>query len=239
MGRKWIPVGLLFSLALAAGLLFASLQKVAAGPGQTWPSISLSLVESGFENPVHITHAGDGSGRLFVVEQPGRILIVEGSKVTATFLDISASVRSPASGGGNEEGLLSIAFPPGYDAKGYFYVYYTNLNGNNQVSRFHLGQGPDAADPKSEELILPLSHPTYRNHNGGQLVFGPDGYLYVATGDGGGSGDPQGNAQKTSSLLGKLLRIDVEPEEPILALPRHPGSSPFQVLFPLIFDLEA
>jgi glucose/arabinose dehydrogenase len=238
MRRKWILVGLLSSLALAAGLLFATLQEAAAGPVQTWPEISFNLVESGFDAPIQLTHAGDNSGRLFVVEQPGRIRIIEDNQVTGIFLDISGRVRSPASGGGNEEGLLSVAFPPGYAAKGYFYVYYTNLNGNNQVSRFHLGQGPDAAEPDSEELILPLSHPTYGNHNGGQLAFGPDGYLYIATGDGGGGGDPEENAQNTASLLGKLLRIDVEPEEPAPSpTVTPPASYAHQVLFPLIFDL--
>jgi glucose/arabinose dehydrogenase len=163
---------------------------------------------------VHITHAGDGSGRLFIVEQNGRIQIIKNGQLFGTFLDINARVRSPSDlGGGDEEGLLSIAFPPGYGVvKDYFYVYYTNLNGNNQVSRFHLGASADLANPNSEVLILQFNHPNENNHNGGQIAFGPDGYLYIGTGDGGGSGDPSNNAQNTNSLLGKLLRIDTEME---------------------------
>jgi hypothetical protein len=105
---------------------------------------------------------------------------------------------------------LSAAFPTGYAAKGHFYVYYTNTQGNIVISRYRLSIDPDAADPATEEILLTIPHPTYTNHNGGQLAFGPDGYLYAGTGDGGGGGDPNGNAQNTASLLGKILRIDVE-----------------------------
>ncbi|HEX9028222.1 MAG TPA: PQQ-dependent sugar dehydrogenase, partial [Anaerolineales bacterium] len=188
----------------------------------------LSLAASGLSSPVFITNAGDSSGRLFIVEQAGRIRIVQnGALQAAPFLDITGRVRSPASGGGSEQGLLSAAFPPGYGTgKDYFYVYYTRLDGNNQVSRFHLNTSFNAADPHSEEPILLLNHPTYENHNGGQLNFGPDGYLYIGTGDGGGAGDPSGNAQNPASLLGKLLRIDVEPHP-------NPGKGSFHLFFPL------
>ena len=174
------------------------------------PSISLTQVASDLARPVHITHAGDGSGRLFVVEQHGRILVLDDDLVSTTFLDIHDRVASPAVGGGNEQGLLSVAFPPGFAEKGHFYVYYTMLDGDNIVSRFFLTEDTDLADPNSEEQILVLPHPQFTNHNGGQLAFGPDGYLYIATGDGGGGGDPLDNAQDPSSLNGKLLRIDVE-----------------------------
>jgi glucose/arabinose dehydrogenase len=163
------------------------------------------------EAPVHLTNAGDGSGRMFVVEQRGRIRILVNGYVVGTFLDITDRVRSPFSGGGNEEGLLSVAFPAGYGSTvDHFYVYYTRLDGNNRVARFSVSVNPDIADPGSEEMILDLSHPDHANHNGGQLFFGPDEYLYIGTGDGGGGGDPEGNAQDPGSLLGKLLRIDVE-----------------------------
>jgi glucose/arabinose dehydrogenase len=210
----------------------------------SWPLIDTALIVSGLEQPVHITHAGDGSGRLFVVEQRGRIRILQNNAIQSTFLDITDRVRSPANGGGTEEGLLSVAFPPGFgSAKPYFYVYYTRQNGDNRVSRFYLSANPNLADANSERTILELPHPTYTNHNGGQLAFGPDGYLYIGTGDGGGGGDPQNNAQNPGSLLGKLLRIDVEYVSPQLSsvnnfvylpliqnnIPTPPGSQAYRI----------
>jgi len=189
-----------------------------------WPTIETELVSAGFTDPVHVTHAGDGSGRLFVVEQPGRIKILLNGSNTGTFLDITDRVNS----NGTEEGLLSVAFPPGFGpATPYFYVYYTQVNGDNLVSRFSIGGNPNLADPDSEQKILILSHPNYSNHNGGQIAFGPDGYLYIATGDGGGGGDPQENAQNPGSLLGKLLRIDVNNQAPI------PPTGDFKTYLPL------
>jgi glucose/arabinose dehydrogenase len=184
-----------------------------------FPQIQLQPLAGGFQRPVYITHAGDGSGRLFVVEQDGRIRILhtDGSITPTPFLDITSRVRSPADGGGNEQGLLGLAFPPGYAQKGHFYVYYTNQDGNNLVVRFGLTGNPDVADPASEEQILLLEHPGASNHNGGQIAFGADGYLYIGTGDGGGGGDPNGNAQNPASLLGKILRIDVEYSTPTAA----------------------
>ena len=204
----WI---LILCLALSIGLSPSQNPDAQAGNQTIWPSITASIVVGGLEAPVHITNARDGSGRLFVVEQAGRIRIIQSGVIQSTFLDITDRVRSPYNGGGNEEGLLSVAFPPGFPStRPYFYVYYTLQDGNNQVSRFYLSGNPKLADPGSEEKILELAHPTYSNHNGGQLAFGPDGYLYIGTGDGGSGGDPNGNAQNTDSLLGKLLRIDVE-----------------------------
>ena len=153
--------------------------------------------------------------------------MINGS-LTGIFLDISERVSSPLSGGGAEEGLLSVAFPPDFANKNYFYVYYTNQESDNQVSRFYLTADPDQADPDSEEPILYLPHPTYRNHNGGQIMFGPDGYLYIGTGDGGGGGDPEENAQDPFSLLGKLLRIDVEGSDLVSV------NGPYAVFLPLV-----
>lgn len=195
-----------------------------AQPENGWPAINYSLVVQGLNRPVHITNAGDGSGRMFIVEQTGRVRIFEGSLQNKAFLDISDRIKA----GTGEEGLLSIAFPPDYASKGHFYVYYTNKSGDNQVSRFRLSQDPNLADPDSEELILYLNHPVYENHNGGQIAFGPDGYLYIATGDGGGGGDPLDNAQNPASLLGKVLRIDVEYE------PAPPTPTDIQIFLPII-----
>lgn len=212
-------------------LLTITSEPATAQKNGEWPELSFQLIASGLNAPVHVTHAGDGSGRLFVVEQPGRIRIIQNGEASATFLDISGRVRSPASGGGTEEGLLSVAFPPGFGTnKDYFYVYYTNRDGDNQLSRFYLSSDPDSAEADSEELILLLEHPIFGNHNGGQLVFGPDGYLYIGPGDGGGAGDPQRNAQNLGSLLGKLLRIDVEPDDS----PPVPGDQ--RSFLPLVFN---
>ncbi|MFZ6029431.1 MAG: PQQ-dependent sugar dehydrogenase [Chloroflexota bacterium] len=207
------------SLALFANAGEAANNRQAAQavqPETAWPAVQLQQVAGGFDRPIYLTHAGDGSGRLFVVEQAGmiRILQDDGSIAPAAFLDIHERVQSPANGGGNEEGLLSVAFPSNYAEAGIFYVYYTNLEGNNQVSRFRTGAGSGLADPGSEQAIIFFEHPGQANHNGGQLAFGPEGYLYIGTGDGGGSGDPGENAQDTASLLGKVLRIDVTPITP-------------------------
>jgi glucose/arabinose dehydrogenase len=200
------------AIILAGLATFASRPEALAESNLAWPTVQLQPIASGFNRAVYITPAGDGSGRLYVVEQAGlvRILNTDGSVDPTPFLDITDRVRSPDTGGGDEEGLLSVAFPPGYTQKGYFYAYYTMQDGNNQVVRFHLSGDPNQADPASEEQILLLEHPGHENHNGGQLEFGPDGYLYIGTGDGGGGGDPDGNGQNPDSLLGKILRIDVE-----------------------------
>lgn len=220
-------------LLLIAGLIFTAgyspfddQDNLAA-----WPTIGTALVVAGLDSPVHITHADDGSGRIFVVEQPGKIKILLNGAIQSTFLDISGRVRSPSNGGGNEQGLLSVAFPPMYGpSHPYFYVYYTQLDGNNVVSRFSVGGNPDLAVPGTEEIILELPHPTYSNHNGGQIAFGPDNYLYIGTGDGGGGGDPQDNAQNPSSLLGKMLRIDVDQQNNL------PATGDFKIYLPQLFN---
>jgi len=176
-----------------------------------WPQISLSAVARGFTQPVHVTHAGDGSGRIFVVEQGGRIRILDnGVVLPVPFLDL-ASLNPPRLVAGGEQGLLSVAFPPGFSSKGYFYVNYTRSgDGATVVARYRVSIGDaNAADPAGEEVVLTISQP-FANHNGGQLAFGPDGYLYIGMGDGGSGGDPLNNGQAPGTLLGKLLRIDVE-----------------------------
>jgi glucose/arabinose dehydrogenase len=173
----------------------------------SWPQISLSKVAGGFAQPVHVTHAGDGSGRIFVVEQAGRIRILDNGVVLPTpFLDIAS--RLVCCG---ERGLLGVAFPPGFAAKGYFYVNYTRApDGATVVARYRVpATNANVADPASEEEVLTIGQP-FANHNGGQLAFGPDNTLYIGMGDGGGADDPQNNGQNPGTLLGKILRIDVE-----------------------------
>jgi glucose/arabinose dehydrogenase len=184
---------------------------VTAPPPGPLPQISLAVVAGGFVSPVHVTHAGDGSGRIFVVEQAGRIRILDnGALLPTSYLDL-ASLNPPRLVAGGEQGLLSVAFPPGFAAKRYFYVNYTRaLDGATVVARYRVSAGDaNVADPASEEVLLTISQP-FANHNGGQLAFGPDGYLYIGMGDGGSGGDPQNNGQSPGALLGKLLRIDVE-----------------------------
>ncbi|MBI5016134.1 MAG: PQQ-dependent sugar dehydrogenase [Deltaproteobacteria bacterium] len=185
-------------------------------PPGGFPSLALTRVASGLAEPVHITHAGDGSGRLFVVEKRGTIRIVRDRAVLPTpFLDLSGAVRST----GSEQGLLSVAFPPDFATRRHFYVDYTGQSGvgDTVVARHTLSADPDVANAAGE-AVLRVRQP-FTNHNGGQLAFGPDGFLYVGLGDGGGGGDPFGNGQNLSSLLGKILRLDVEAGVPTYAIP--------------------
>jgi glucose/arabinose dehydrogenase len=216
---------ILFSLISGSSKLSHPLHAQDATDQNEWPEINLQNYVPGLDHPVHITHANDGTDRLFVVEQYGRIRIIKDNNLLSTpFLDITDKVRSPDNKGGSEEGLLSVAFPKNYVQANLFYVYYTNLQGDNVVSRFSVTEDQNVADPVSEFQILYINHPTYQNHNGGQLVFGDDDFLYIGTGDGGGSGDPNENAQDPDSLLGKILRIDVgSPIEPYLI----PASNPY------------
>lgn len=179
------------------------------------------IVASGLDQPLQVTHAGDGSGRLFVVERPGQIRVIEGQAVLPDpFLDISPLVTTA----GGEQGLLGLAFHPQYSTNGYLYVDYTRAeDGATVVARYTvMGTDPNAVDPASATTLLTVTQP-YANHNGGQLAFGPDGYLYIGLGDGGGAGDPDENAQDTTTLLGSILRIDVDRGMPY----RIPADNPF------------
>ncbi|KPV50879.1 glucose dehydrogenase, partial [Kouleothrix aurantiaca] len=152
------------------------------------------------------THAGDGSGRLFVIEKTGTIAILkDGQRAAAPFLDISSLITD----NGSEQGLLGLAFHPKYSENGIFFVYYTASNGDNTLARYKVSSSPDVADPNSGVVMFRQEDPA-PNHNGGMLAFGPDGYLCVGLGDGGGAGDTYGNAQNRNTLLGKLLRLDVD-----------------------------
>jgi glucose/arabinose dehydrogenase len=168
------------------------------------------LVKIGsFDAPVFATGAPGQGTQLFVVEKAGRIAIVSnGHKLAAPFLDISQKVGST----GEEQGLLSVAFAPDYASSGLFYVYYTDHAGDIHVDQLRRSAtNPDMADPGSIRSVLSIEHHLYPNHNGGQLQFDPDGYLYLGVGDGGSEGDPLGNGQNTDVLLGKLLRIAPKP----------------------------
>ncbi|HLE28724.1 MAG TPA: PQQ-dependent sugar dehydrogenase [Anaerolineales bacterium] len=213
-------------LAIGANLLIASsISRRAAATTKAanmdWPQISLAEVVGGLSQPVHITQAGDGSGRLFVVEQEGVLRIIrDGSVLDTPFLDIADRVRCCG-----EEGLLSVAFPPGYASRNHFYVYYVNNSGDLVIARYQTSANADVADRDSEQILLLVAHPTNTNHNGGQLAFGPDGYLYLGLGDGGSGGDPPNNAQNPGVLLGKMLRIDVETGHPLTYT--IPASNPY------------
>jgi uncharacterized protein (TIGR03437 family) len=184
-------------------ILFTLIRPLWAQPN-VLSDLDFERVAGGIDSPIAITHAGDGSGRLFVTEQRGRIRILQGSQLLAApFLDIRPRVSCCG-----EQGLLSAAFHPNFETNGFFYVNYTNTAGDTVVSRFSVSANLDSADPASEVILLTVGQP-FSNHNGGQLQFGPDGYLYIAMGDGGSGGDPGNRAQSLGTLLGKILRIDV------------------------------
>ena len=171
--------------------------------------------------PTTITHVGDGSQQLLVVEQLGRVWSIPSNNAPAqVLLDLTARVQHS----GAEQGLLGLAFPPGPATNRHLYVDYTRIpDGAVVISRFQAPLDSSSVDTNTEEIIKLISKP-YNNHNGGQLAFGPDGFLYVGVGDGGSEGDPQGNGQRTSTLLGKVLRLDVESGASPYAIP---ASNPF------------
>lgn len=180
--------------------------------------------DSGLQSPVFLTNAGDGSGRIFVLEKAGRILVyVDGVRQETPFLDISNMVGSSES----ERGLLGLAFHPNYTENGLFFIDYTDLNGNTVIARYQVSADANIANPESATVLLNITQP-YSNHNGGMVAFGPDGYLYIGMGDGGAAGDPQGNAQNGGSLLGKILRINVDAADAAYSIPdgNAPGALP-------------
>lgn len=175
-------------------------------------------ITSDLSSPVHLT-APPGDDRLFVVERAGRIRILrDGSLLPSPFLEIADRVRSS----GSEQGLLSLAFHPQYATNGQLFINYIDLNGHTRVERYTVGVDPDRADPGSSKLILQVEQP-FANHNGGLVTFGPDGMLYIGLGDGGSAGDPLENGQDRSTLLGSILRIDVDVGDPFAI----PADNPF------------
>ena len=179
-------------------------------------NVKLTPIVSGLNRPLYVTGAGDGSNRLFLVEQSGDIWIIEdGVKLEQPFLDVS-SLISPSALSNNytEQGLLGLAFHPDYENNGQFFINYTDLAGDTVVARYNVSlSNPNIADANSAQIIFQISQP-FDNHNGGQIEFGPDGYLYISLGDGGSANDPLGAGQNTMLLLGSMLRIDVDSELP-------------------------
>jgi glucose/arabinose dehydrogenase len=219
-GRQRAIAVAVAATCLLLGLAISSAH--AAAQAVNWPLIRLELVAGGFANPVNLVDPNDGTDHLFVVERGGRIHIIEnGQRLEDAFLDIESKMHTCP-----ECGLLGLAFPPDFAESGYFFINYTidanvidpppgdDDNNNDQkigdtiIARLHVSDDPNVADVSSEEIVLAIHQPA-GNHNGGHIFFGPDGYLYIGMGDGGGSGDEYNNAQDPQSLHGKILRIDV------------------------------
>jgi glucose/arabinose dehydrogenase len=207
----WIALAVLAVLAVLA----ATPSTPLAAQSNLYQIIQLT---GGLIDPVGLTHAGDGSGRLFIVEQRGRIRIWDGSLRATSFLDVTALVGpcgSPTDCG--ERGLLGLAFHPSYETNGLFYIYYTRAGtgdtaGDIQIARYSVSANPNIANTAGT-VLLTIEHSSASNHNGGQIAFGPDGYLYAGIGDGGGAGDPLETGQDLNALLGKILRIDVDRDD--------------------------
>ncbi len=209
-------------LALSAGAaLLALLCWLGAGASARAGTFSFALVDIGnFHDPVHVDNAPGADGLLFVVSQSGKIRVLQDEeKVRVPFLDIRDKVQF-----GGEEGMLSVAFDPDYDTNRRFYVYYVNNQGDIRIDQFkRKASDPLQAAPRSQKKVIKITHDQASNHNGGQLQFGPDGYLYAGIGDGGSQQDPEDDAQDIDSLLGKLLRIDPLPQGGYTA----PASNPY------------
>ena len=228
---KGLKVIVLLSL-LGASALSAGSTKPAYAAGLP-STLQFTQVVSGLNLPVSIANAGDGSNRLFIVQQSGQIRIFKNGSLLATpFLNISGLI-SNFTGTNGEQGLLSLAFDPNYATNGNFYITYTTNNSDptfiytTTLARFHVSSGnPDLADTTSGSVLLSIPK-KFTNHNGGMLAFGPDGFLYMSMGDGGSGGDPDNNAQNLHSLLGKLLRLDVESTPPTGQKYVIPSTNPF------------
>ena len=216
---------MILRIAHGIALAFALAGAALAAP----PSLTPQPFVSGLAAPVEIAHANDSSGRLLVLEQAGRVRVIRNGQLLSTpFLNLTPANGGPVIANG-EQGLLGIAFHPAYASNGRFFVYYTRArtgdpNGSDiVVARYQRSSAnADVADPASASIVLVIPHPTHSNHNGGKLAFGPDGYLYVAVGDGGGGGDPFNAGQSLADLRGKILRIDVDAASPYAIPPTNP-----------------
>jgi hypothetical protein len=191
-------------------------------PAPLLAQFQLTPVATGLSNPIFAGHAGDGSGRLFIVEQDGIVLVLQPLQSTPTiFLDVRARIAAVG-----EQGLLGLAFHPQYASNGRFFVYYTRAgDGAIVIAEYRVSADPNIAD-STEQVLLTAPHPIHTNHNGGMIAFGLDGYLYAGVGDGGGGNDEPNNAQNIDVLLGKILRIDVDRPGPG-TLYSSPPDNPF------------
>jgi len=207
------------AVALPATLVLIACLACARGGADSQTrlgGITLRLVTDRVEAPVWLT-SPPGDPRLFVVEQEGRIRVIkDGRLLERPFLDIARNVSS-----GGERGLLSVAFHPDYARNGLLFVNYTDRGGDTRIERYRVSDDPDRADPASAHLVLAIEQP-YSNHNGGLVMFGPDGKLWIGMGDGGSGGDPGNRAQNPQELLGKMLRIDVDRGDPYGIPPDNP-----------------
>ena len=210
-------MGLGTAVVLAAAACTGSEDPSGPGPRDSLPgALAVEIVASGLSDPLYLA-APPGDARLFVVEKAGRVRIVANGALVATpFLDLTAKVSKAS-----EQGLLSIAFHPSYATNGLFYVYYTDGAGDTRLVRYRVSSDPNRADTATASLVLAVDQP-FANHNGGHQMFGPDGMLYIGLGDGGSGGDPMRNGQNLGSLLGKLLRIDVNGVQPYAIPPDNP-----------------
>ena len=224
MKSRWI---LLLIFTLLTGLTAAQQEPPPIITRETAPDasqVTLTSIIGGLTRPLYLTHAGDGSNRLFVVEQVGAIWIIKGGeRLAQPFLDVSSLITATALDPYSEQGLLGLAFHPDYQTNGQFYINYTDRAGSTVVSRYQVSpDNPNLAAASGAQIIFRLDQP-YSNHNGGHIDFGPDGYLYISLGDGGSANDPFGAGQNTLMLLGSILRIDVDGAFPYAI----PADNPF------------
>jgi glucose/arabinose dehydrogenase len=205
------PLNSLKSLMILLFFVSATIPTIAQ------PNVTLTpVITTGLNEPIQLVNADDGSNRIFIVQKGGSILVYDAAyNFLSTFLTITSLTSS------GERGLLSMAFHPSYSTNGFLYIYYTNSAGDLEIARYKVSSNPNVADASSKVVVITIPHPTYSNHNGGELHFGSDGYLYLSTGDGGGSGDVANNSQNTSVLLGKMLRLNVNtsPTAPYYTIP--------------------
>jgi glucose/arabinose dehydrogenase len=201
----WIRMVMAVLWVLSSGACLHDSSEAGSSPSTA--AVGLETVSTGLSFPLYLTSPPGDTHRLFIAEKTGAIRIIkDGARLTTPFLDLSGKVST-----GSEQGLLGLAFDPNYSDNGRFYVSYTDLAGDSRIVRYRVSNDPDIARPDPDRTLLAIDQP-FSNHNGGNIVFGPEGYLYIGMGDGGAGGDPFGNGQDRTDLLGSLLRIDVGPD---------------------------